>query len=316
MAVKRGKARNHYSNRDSDKPASHTSHINKKSDGAGSAQHKLSKADHHIPQKLKHGRIEEETYMPAPEHMGKYKIPLGIRCLIGYMLFVSIIYVISFITSIAFPTTILFGQMVEGPRALVVNIVMLALNLVVLYGLWARKPFAFDFSIGVFLFNTLNSLLSITLFEWTDHPFKKLMLLSFASLILVNVVVIWYILHEKKYFYAKVFRDGPIQHIDKIFLYTVVTFWVVAALIGVTLGAQYYKETITKIDGVMDEMQGDFNGRGEYVCSLKTGEDKDICALVLVTAQKELQVSSARLYTQCQSMHSDFYRFVCLRSVA
>lgn len=275
---------------------------------------KVTKKDHVKPSAKSEEVTTEEFFMPSPIHKGKYVIPLGIKFLMGYLIFIASLYIISFLSNIAFPTTILFGQLVTGPRAIVVNIFLLALVLTVVYGLWKRKSYAFDLSIGFFMFSTLNSLLSVTLFEWSNHPFKKLMLLSFASLVLVNIVIIWYILKEKKYFFAKYFRDKDVQHTDKVFLYTLISFWIVALLIGATLGLQYYQQTKIQIDSTVKEMKGDYYGRGEYICSIKTGEDKDICNLVRVLGMQEYKVSPVKLRSICEDMNSDFYRFVCLRS--
>ena len=260
--------------------------------------------------------LEEEFYVPSPVHRGKYRIPIGIRFLIGYLIFLAALYLISFIYGVTFPTTILFGKMLTGTRALIINLVLLAIVFIMIYGFWKRKAYTFDLSIGFFSFTALNAVISLLLFDSADHPaFKKLLLLSFISLIFMNIVIIWYILHEKKYFYAEQFKDRPVQHRDRVFLYTIVTFWAVALLIGVTLGVNFYKDTTRLIDESIAEIGGDYY-MGQLLCETKEGPERDVCTLVIATAMSEAQRSEEELQGFCDDIQSDFYRFTCLRSIS
>jgi len=259
--------------------------------------------------------LEEEFFVPSPIHRGKYRIPLGIRFLIGYLIFLSVLYLISFIYGITFPTTILFGKLMTGARALIINGVLLAIILTMLYGFWKRKAYTFDLSIGFFSFAALNAMISLFLFESAEHPmFRSLLLLSFISLIIMNTVIIWYILHEKKYFYAAVFHDRPFHHRDKVFLYTIITFWVVALLIGGTLGMKFYQDTTRLVDKNIKEMRGDYY-YGQFLCETKEGPDRDVCTLVLATALSEHR-SEEEMTALCDNIQSDFYRFTCMRSIS
>ncbi|MFH1064518.1 MAG: hypothetical protein V1729_05535, partial [Candidatus Woesearchaeota archaeon] len=203
--------------------------------------------------------MEEEFFVPSPIHMGKYRIPLGIKFLIGYMGFLALLYVISFISGITFPTTILFGKMLIGSRALMLNSVLLVLICFMVYGFWKRYAYTFDLSIGFFSFAALNAVISLMLLDSVEHPvFRKLIMLSLVSLILMNVVIVWYVLHERKFFYAAKFHDRPVQHRDKVFLYVIVSFWIVVLLIGLTLGVKFYSDTTKMVDSIMEEIGGDY----------------------------------------------------------
>ncbi|MBU2561757.1 MAG: hypothetical protein KKD17_05660 [Nanoarchaeota archaeon] len=260
--------------------------------------------------------LEEEFFVPSPIHRGKYRIPLGIRFLIGYLGFLSLLYIISFVYGITFPTTILFGKMISGSRAMIINAVLLAIILFMVYGFWKRKAYTFDLSIGFFSFTALNATISLLLFESAEHPlFKQLLLLSFVSLVIMDIVIIWYILHERKYFYAEKFKDRPFHHRDKVFLYTIITFWTLALLIGITIGVQFYKDTTRMIDSNIAELKGDYY-RGQLLCEQKSGPDRDVCTLVVATALSAKQRSEAEMLGLCNSIQSDFYRFTCMRSIA
>lgn len=260
--------------------------------------------------------LEEEIYMPSPMHRGKYRIPIGIKFLIGYLIFLTTLYLISFIYGITFPTTILFGKLITGTRAMVINIVLLGIIFTMLYGFWKRKSYSFDLAIGFFSFTALNAVISLMMFDSAEHPaFKKLLFLSFISLIFMNIVIIWYVLHEKKYFFASRFKDRPVQHRDRVFLYVMVTFWVVVLLIGATLGVTFYKDTTRLIDESVAEIGGDYY-MGQLICETKEGPEKDVCTLVIATAMSEYERSEAELTGLCDTIQSDFYRFTCMRSIS
>ncbi|MBW2967113.1 hypothetical protein KY362_01365 [Candidatus Woesearchaeota archaeon] len=256
--------------------------------------------------------LSEEFFVPSPIHRGKYRIPVGIKFLIGYLLFLSVLYLISFISGITFPTSILFGKMITGARAMFINVVLLMIILLVVFGFWRRKAYAFDLSIGFFSFAALNAFISLVLFESAEHPiFRQLLLLSFVSLVLMNIVIVWYVLHEKKYFFVERFKDRPWHQRDRIFLYTLITFWAVVLMIGVTLGSQFYTDT----KAMIDENIADISHYGPIACNDKTGPDKDVCSLVVATALSG-QRSDEELNAICGSIESDFYQFTCRRSIA
>lgn len=337
MAKKRGKAKQRTSKRRTS--SKHKRHKKKSAGSKGrdakkkKAARKKEKSRKNAPKKkrievVKPGKVEEtikkapheleeEFFVPSPVHKGKYRIPIGIKFLIGYLTFLAVLYLISFVYGITFPTTILFGKLITGTRALIINSVLLALILLMLYGFWKRKAYTFDLSIGFFSFAALNAVISLLLFESAEHPvFRKLLLLSFISLVIMNVVIVWYILHERKYFYAERFRDRPFHHRDKVFLYMIITFWVVALLIGITLGAQFYKDTTRLIDKNIVEMKGDYY-RGQLVCESKdAGPEKDVCNLVLATAMTQYERPPVEVHSLCDNIRSDFYRFTCMRSIS
>jgi len=260
--------------------------------------------------------IEEEFFVPSPIHRGKYKIPLGIRFLIGYLIFLSVLYLVSFIYGITFPTTILFGKMIEGARAMIINGVLLALILAMIYGFWKRKAYTFDLSVGFFGFTALNAIISVLLFDSAEHPiFAQMLLLSFISLVFMNTVIIWYVLHERKFFYAKEFHERPFHHRDRVFLYIIISFWVLVLLIGGTMGIQFYKDTTALIDDNLKDLRAD-PYLGQFVCESKQGADRDVCTLVLATALSEQGRAQEDLVALCNHIDSDFYQFTCMRSIS
>jgi hypothetical protein len=271
----------------------------------------------HITHDISHmtHELEEEFFLPAPIHRGKYRLPLGIRFLIGYLFFLSLLYVISFAYGVSFPTTIILGTIIEGNYALIINCILLAIILVMVYGFWKRKAYTFDLSLCFFSFTAINALVSFIMFDSADHPIlKKLLLLSFVSLVLMNAVIINYLLHERRFFYARVFRDSPFHHRDKVFLYTIISFWTITLLIGITLGVTFYNDTTKIVDSVLAEMKGNYF-HGQLVCEAKSGPERDVCYLVLATVMSKQKDPISDPVSVCDNIRSDFYRFTCKRSI-
>jgi hypothetical protein len=267
-------------------------------------------------ERLKHveHELEEEFFVPSPVHRGKYAIPIGIKLLIGYLIFLGAFYVISFFYGITFPTTVLFGQLITGTRALFINTVLLVLIIFMIYGFWRRKAFTFDLAIGWFGFTLLNALISLVLFESREYAiFKSMLVISLISMALINILVIWYVLHERKYFYAEYFHDRAVHHRDKIFVYALVSFWTLTLLIGLTLGFSFYKHSKFVIDKTIKEMGGNY-AFGESDCIAKSGEERDVCLLVLATARD--QAGLAQDSSICDKIDSELYRFTCVRSIS
>lgn len=261
--------------------------------------------------------IEKELY--PPKHKGKYVIPIGIRVLIGYLFFLAALYLVSLLSGIRFPLTILFGQFITGTTALMINILLVVLIFFIIYGFYKRKAHAFDLSLAWFGFSTINALVSLVLFNADEHPlFKGLMLLSLVTLVLVNSVVIWYIVNERKYFYARVFRTKTIQHQDKVFLYTVVSFWAIAFMMGSILGADFYSSTTTAVDSMLLEIQLKNPDNIYFFCMQKQGDERDVCLLIAATIEDMHGAEYSKqqnIVNICQDIDSDFYKFTCYRTL-
>lgn len=261
--------------------------------------------------------FEKELY--PPKHKGKFVIPIGIRVLIGYLFFLAALYMISLISGIRFPLTILFGQFITGMLALIINIILVVLIFFIIYGFYKRKAHAFDLSLAWFGFSTLNALVSLVLFKVEEHPlFKGLMLLSLVTLVLVNSVVIWYVANERKYFYARVFRVKEVQHQDKVFLYVVISFWVIAFMIGSIIGANFYSNTTTAVDSILLELQLKNPDNIYFFCMQKQGEQRDVCLLIAATMEDMHGAEYSKqqnIVSICQDIESDFYKFTCYRTL-
>ncbi|MBT5021899.1 hypothetical protein HOK51_11325 [Candidatus Woesearchaeota archaeon] len=263
---------------------------------------------------LKHveHEVEEEFFAPSPIHKGKYKIPLGIRMLIGYLGFLAALYVVSFWQGITFPTTILFGSVITGTRALIINVFLVLMLFIMIYGFVKRKAYTFDLSIAWFGFSLLNSLISLLLLESKEYLiFKSMLYISLITLVLVSGVIIWYILHERKYFYSKYFKERGVQHRDKVFVYTLISFWIIVILIGSTLGIAFYERSTGLVDKTISEIN-ELEYFTQDFCDSKEGEERDICILVLLTYRNVKQNEPAfALKPYCEEIGSEFYKFTC-----
>ncbi len=257
---------------------------------------------------------DEDFFVPSKIHLGNYKIPIGIRFLIAYLFLLLLLYVASFSYGISFPTTVLFGELIIGAKAIVLTFVVALFIISMIYGLWTRKSFSLEVSIAFFGFLAVNSLVSLILFESFEHPsFQKLIILSFISLIFVNCIIIWYLIHEKKYFYSEKFKDRPFLRRDGIFLYTLITFWIIALILGGMFTIHMYKDTQRIVDETLIEIGGEYY-QAQIVCEKKYSYERDICTMVTATALSNVRPEK-EIKELCNAINSDFYRFTCLRSV-
>ena len=259
--------------------------------------------------------IKHEEGLLARKHIGKYKIPIGIRVLVVYMIFLCALYLASFLSTLSFPTTIIFGQVIAGTAAIVVNVIVLLSLILILYGLIRRKAYTFDLAIAWFGLAILNSLVSFFLMDSPRFAiFGNLLFLSFLTSVVVNTLVIWYILSEKKYFYARTFHDRPWHHKDKVFVYTLVSFWILVLLIGLSSAINFYGDTTRIVDQTMIELGSTHPFFIEEACLTKEGKERDVCLIVLATMYNTSdpeQVGSI-----CSNIESDFFRFTCLRTLS
>jgi len=263
---------------------------------------KFIRKEHEVEQKI------EEYLRPA------HTVPLGIRLLIGYLTFLGILYMISFVYGITLPMTILLGQVISGAKALFINAMLVFLLFLMLYGFWRRKAYAFDLSLAWFGFSALNSFASLVLLDYTQYTvMKSFMLLSFVSMLLTSGVIMWYIHAERKYFYAKHFRGHRFEHQDKVFVYTIVTFWVLVLLVGGTMGARFMSVTKDMIDDSIPELRSTPTPLHEELCETKDQTERDVCLIVVATMRDTDDVEE--IDDICDNVESDFYKFTCYKTL-
>ncbi|MFQ5474863.1 MAG: hypothetical protein ACE5DM_03430 [Candidatus Nanoarchaeia archaeon] len=262
-----------------------------------------------IEEELKH-----EEALLTRRHKGKYQIPIGVRVLIGYLGFMGILYIAAFFSNITYPTTLLFGQIITGTWAVLINLAIVLLLAIIIRGLIKREAYTFDLALVWFGAGILNSILSFILLKNTTFSvLGDFLYLSFITIVVVDSLVIWYLLHEKKYFHSRTFHERPWHHRDKVFVYILVAFWVLVLLIGISYGLNFYGETTRMVDQTVVELSASQGFFAEDTCLAKEGKEKDVCLVVLATMYNSSDIN--QISKICKNIDSDFYRFTCLRTI-
>jgi len=245
-------------------------------------------------------------------HSPLYYIPTGIKLLSGYLMFIGSIYLLSFLFGISLPTAIFFGSLLQGSSAFMLNLVVLLSIATLIFGFVKRKKWCFDFALIWFGFGIANTVISVFLFPSVIYPvFGKLIFISFISTMVINSLVIWYVSHEKKYFYAKTFRDSPWQNRDKIFVYVLVSFWILTLLICLLLFFSFIKTTLRSVDDSIVELRDNSPLIKQEICFRKEGQEKDVC-FVVAAAQEQ---NKASILAYCNGIDSDLYKLVCIQAM-
>ena len=205
-----------------------------------------------------------------------------------------------------------FGELIAGKAALAINIIFLLIVIGIVIGFLKRQPWSYHLSIGWFAFGIINafvSLLNVT--SSTFDILKDFMLFSFIFTVVLNVIIIWYIHSEKKYFLTKHFHDKVWQNRDRIFVYTIIIFWVAVVVVGSLIASRYFHEVTSRTDSLVEELNEKYDYEAESFCSSKDGLDADLCYVMYASMLKTENVD--KVIKICKNIDSDFYRFTCLR---
>ena len=245
-----------------------------------------------------------------PEHA-----PFGIKALIVYSLFMTLLYAFYFLVGMNFPLAVLFGSIIEGSSAFFLNLFSVLVFATVTYGLIKRRKWCYIFSIVWFLLNIFNSLFSIFL---KNPSFFRVMeqfsLISFLTVIFINGLIIWYLIEQKEYFFNhnKKFKHKRITHKERVLISILAGFWIVVLVIGVIMSVRLYLDMTSKVDSVMKIVAPKDSTDAKIYCDSLSGGDKDVCYVVLATI-KHVE-STNDISSLCSKISSIFYRYTCYRA--
>jgi len=239
--------------------------------------------------------------------------PLSIKVLIVYLIFLGLFNVINLAAGLKEATVVLMGFTITGILAFSIHILMILILIAIAYGIGRRSVWGFDLAIAWFFLGILNSIFSALFLKSFVFEFvRELTLISSISVILINSLVIWYLFAQKKYFFSHFRHKATLELEDKIFVYTIICFWVIVLLIGITLGVKFFKSTTEKTDKLVEELNGKQLFQAMDICKEKSGSEKDLCYVVLVTMQRGN--TAVKELGLCDKIVSDFLRFTCARA--
>ncbi len=232
----------------------------------------------------------------------------GVKLVVGYTSFLALLYLIYFITGLIKPSFVVL----RADNSIIIDIVMLLWVFGVVYGFHERKTWAWKLSIGWYAFMVLYSIMLLRyLRQGTYNMSTELFTIAVLSIVLVNAFIIWYVYKKKDYFVGE---DHGINYEkeDKIFVYTIVCFWVLLIAISASIGMNFYSDTKEMTNNIMAELtyvvpSTGFEG-GAAMCNTKGQPERDVCYVILTTM-------ADGKYKYCDKIDSHIYKFTCLQAM-
>ncbi|MBR9676623.1 hypothetical protein GOV04_00590 [Candidatus Woesearchaeota archaeon] len=240
-------------------------------------------------------------------------VPAGIKVLIGYTSFLGIFYLTYLIFGAYVPTTVLFGKIIEGSLAVLINMVYLTALLVLLYGLIKRKRWGWELALGWYIFGIIDSIISTIIIKANNFSIlASFVQLSSLGIIFMNVVALWYLISKKDYFLGRKF-DRHFHVEDQIFVTMTVIFLSIMLVLIVGAAKTYYDTTKTLTASAIDDLSGKTLFNSILTCEQKFGEFRDSCYLVTVIMHENAE--KVTLQDVCDRIQSTFFKFTCMRAI-
>lgn len=232
----------------------------------------------------------------------------GMRILIGYSTILCFIYIFYFILGVYKPELLFLGGEAVSYAALIIDVALVAALIYLIYGLVKRKKWAWWLCIVWYILSILNSIWSVYMMKSNVYNIlHELLILSSIFIVLINALIIWYVYSKRGHFTAS--EDEKFGKNDKIFVYSLVGFWVILLLISTSIGYDFYKDTTTMADEIINELKDTTPLHAIEICETKTGKEKDICFVVFVTVFEKYDFAPV-----CSRIDSDLYRFSCMQA--
>jgi len=249
---------------------------------------------------------------PSYKHrLQKHKIQkpnTGIRLIYGYTSFLAVLYLIYFILGLIKPSLFLL----KSSGSIIIDIFLLSILFSVVYGFHNKKKWVWKLSLGWYFIMIVYSIILIqSLRKGTYNISTELFAVAILSIILINCFIIWYI-HKKKNFFMHKDRAVLYSKEDKIFVYVLITFWVMLIAISGTVGVNFYGDTKDMTNVLVPELNQIValggHESGFHMCNAKLQPEKDLCFVILTT-----MTDGKKSY--CDHIESQIYKVTCLQAL-
>lgn len=263
--------------------------------------HEAKTAGHHHEAGAQHAHATHHPSKPAKKS--------GIRVLVIYSILLSMVYFFYFLLGLYKPALLFLGGEIRSYAALVSDVIFIAALVYLIYGLVKRKRWAWWFCILWYSLSIVNSIWSVYVMRLNVYNIlHELLILSSIFIILINSLIIWYI-YAKRHYFISAHHEETFEKRDKIFIYSLVCFWVLLILISFSIGYNFYKETTAMAKGIIEELRDTTPLHAIEICETKEGNERDICFVVFVTLFEKYDLTPV-----CSRIESDLYRFSCAQA--
>ena len=236
----------------------------------------------------------------------KAKIPIGLNFLIIYTVIIGSFYLLLGATT---ATTILFGYVLKGAGALIVNVLFMLVIAVIIFGLIKRKAFGWYLAVGWFGFEILNSFSSITAIR--DPSFAAIQTffrIALTFIIAIDGLIIWY-LFVKKNCFIKGVKFHHFKSEDKVFVALMSILIAIIVISGIYVALKIYIDTANISKEVISDFHGKSIGESLFLCSLKKDIEKDVCYMSIAVVYDDTPSFV------CDKINFNFYKFSCMQAI-
>jgi hypothetical protein len=196
------------------------------------------------------------------------KLPIGIKVLIAYTSVIALAYLLYLLFGLTKPVSVIFGNLISGTGAAIIELASLALLIVIIYGLAKRHFWVFYISLTWFIFGAVNALVSLISFRSEFDVLRTALVASSLVVIVLNGIIAWYI-YSEKYFFKTKHMNKETKAKDKFFVHVLVAFLIVAILMLSTFGINFYRTTLKTTKSLVEELTA--TSFPDAVCEQKTG---------------------------------------------
>jgi len=233
-------------------------------------------------------------------------MPTGMRILIYYTVVLAFTHALLVVFS---DTGILFGVLVQGLMARVINAAFFLVLVLIAVGFVRRDTRLYYLSLGVFFLSMANSFVTVLTFRALQEsvlgPLAVILFPAIIVSIIMDGIVFWYLLERQEYFAGKKIRE---TYPDRVISYSIISIIVLFVLITAFTTVNFSIRVKDKIDNMMDMINSQSITESLFYC--EGHSDKDLCYVALVTKHSETEDSS-RL---CERIDSGFYQFTCVQA--
>ncbi|MBR9676082.1 DUF998 domain-containing protein [Candidatus Woesearchaeota archaeon] len=236
----------------------------------------------------------------------EHELPLGIRVLIVYLLLLSFFYLF---IGFGFRRAMIFGFILEGGLAFLINAATIALLLFIVYGFAKKDVRHYYASIIFFVLIILNTLLSIfSLRLQSFGALKSFVNVSFYLTLILNVITLLF-LFRKKYYFITPKPEYTVHYEDRFFVLSIVVIWVLLILSTFYYGEKYYDESFQTADQYLLELRD--RSVIESISYCEEVSNKDLCYYISALINKE----DANSLNMCEMILNPIYRTDCKTSI-
>ena len=253
--------------------------------------------------------------------LADYKaLPLSIRILTTYISLIGAVYLLFAFYS----TSVLLGAVMKGSLAKILNLSLLIVVCLVIYGIIKRKYWGWQLAVAWFFFEVLNSMASM-LFSEQEAIFAGYISTGTIYIAVLNAIIIWFLFNKKNYFAANRKKPknsrasskafSPIDSADKVFLLSFSILVILMLILVSSSLTTVYLETTYLSKQIVGEIDRKSLDQSIFLCSNKLGQEKDVCYVVLAVAYGA-EIKDDAESKICDNIAFSFYKITCLRALA